>query len=157
MSTYEIIAASTIDATPQQVWAVLDHFEGWTNWMPSMQNVRVVLVSDGPPREGYHFQMQGGLVRADLEVTGYRPLERVTRFVVHVPLLPPIEGQNRCTMQPLSNGRYRIERVDHIIITNKLVLKFLDATQRTRFERLAAEFIRALKQTTLQRAAYAAV
>ncbi len=145
-TVYEISATSTINAPPERVWAVLDDFAGWTRWMPSMEQMQVELLSAGAPRRGYRFRLRGGVVYADLEVTGYSDLERVTEFAVHVPVLPPLRGQNSCRMHPLSNGRYRIERVDRIYLNNALLIRFLDATQRKRFERLAVEFVQALKR-----------
>ncbi len=145
-NTYEITATSTISATPPQVWAVLDDFAGWRNWMPAMEQMQIELLSAGAPRKGYRFRLRGGIVHAELEVTGYSELERVTDFAVHIPLLPPIRGQNTCRLYPLGNGTYRIERVDRIYLNNGLLIKFLDATQRKRFEQLAVDFVRALKQ-----------
>lgn len=153
MGTYEIFAATTIHATPAQVWGVLDDFAGWTGWMPAMDNITVELLSDGPPRAGYMFRLRGRLAHAELEVTDYTPLRRATRFAVHVPLLPPMEGDNSCELLPQNDGSYRMERLDHIHLNNRYVMEFLDATQRQRFERLAVEFILALKNTAMSRAA----
>jgi hypothetical protein len=86
--------------------------------------------------------MRGGLVHADLEVTGYTPLERQTTFRLS---FPPITGDNRCVLTPLDDGVYLLERIDHINLPSRFI-SFLDKTQRARFERLAGEFLVALKE-----------
>ncbi len=146
MSIYEIAAVTTIAAPPEHVWAVLDDFGNWPIWMPGLHNVRVELLSSGTPGVGYRFRVRGGLVHADLTVTDYTRLERKTSFRLS---FPPITGDNRCCMTPLDGGRYRLERVDHIRLPGKFV-DFLNATQRKRFEKLAAEFLLALKHTAEQ-------
>lgn len=143
MAIYEIAAVTVIDAQPEQVWAVLDDFNGWPNWMPAMQNLQVELLSSGAPREGYRFRLRGVLAYADLEVTGYAPLERATRFRLN---LPPLSGSNRCSILPLETGGSRVERTDYLELPGPLVY-LLNATQRERFEQLSAEFLSALKHT----------
>jgi len=143
MARYEIHAATIITAPPEVVWSVLDDFGGWPGWMPSMQNVRVELLSPGAPGPGYRFRIRGRIVHADLEVTSFTPQERTTRFRLN---LPPLTGANQCRVIPLDDGRYRLERQDHIDMPGPIA-SFLDATQRERFERLAADFLQALKQT----------
>lgn len=142
MGKYEISAITTITAPPEKVWAVLDDFNGWPGWMPSMQNLRVELLSPGLPRPGYRFRLRGKLAYADLEVTTYESLERATHFRLN---LPPLSGANRCRLTPLGDGRYRLERLDYLSLPGP-VASFLDATQRSRFERLAAEFLHSLKR-----------
>jgi hypothetical protein len=143
MAVYEIAAATTIAVPPQQIWTVLDDFSGWPAWMPGLHNIQIEHLSAGMPCLGYRFRVRGKLVYADLEVTGYGPLERTTSFRVS---FPPITGHNRCLLKPLDDGSYRIERVDSLHLPSKFV-SFLDKTQRTRFERLACEFLVALKHT----------
>lgn len=147
MAVYEIAAKTRIAATPEDVWAVLDDFGGWPAWMPSMQHVRVELLSIGQPRLGYQFRVRGKLVYADLEVTSYTPLERGTHFRLN---FPPLRGDNRCLLTSLEDGGYLMERRDHLYLPSQFI-SFLNATQRARFEKLAAEFIRALKETAEQR------
>lgn len=151
MATYEITAKTTITARPDDVWAVLDNFSGWPTWMPALQNVRVELLSPGPPRMGYRFRLQSKLIAADLEVTGYSHLERKTRFRLN---FPPISGANCCLLIPLDEGRYQLERKDLLDLPGP-VASFLDATQRQRFEHLAAEFLATLRSTVERRAAHA--
>lgn len=150
MVKYEIHAVTTIDATPDDVWAVLDDFSGWPRWMPAMHNVRVELLSPGSPCLGYRFRVRGKLVYADLEVERYEPLERATRFRLN---LPPLSGDNRCLLVPLGGNRYRLERKDVLDLPGP-VASFLDATQRKRFEQLAIDFLRSLKSAVEQRVAY---
>ncbi len=149
MSIYEINASTTTSVTPEYIWAVLDDFSGWPTWMPSMQNLHIEHLSEGPPTVGYRFRLCGRLARAELEVTGYGPLERSTRFKLN---LPPLTGENHCLLKPLDNGRYRIIRSDRISLPGAVV-SFLDKTQRERFERLAAEFLLALKHASEEKAA----
>jgi hypothetical protein len=115
--------------------------------MPGLQDIQIEHLSAGTPHLGYRFRVRGKLVYADLEVTSYGPLERTTSFRVS---FPPITGHNRCLLTPLDDGSYRIERVDSLHLPSKFV-SFLDKTQRARFERLAREFLVALKQTAEQR------
>lgn len=142
-----------IHVAPQYVWAVLDDVQGWPTWMPAMQNLQVDILTAGPPRRGYQFRMQGKVVRADLEVIGFGPLERTTKFRIHLPPLV-LRGTNRCLLIPVSRGVYRLDRVDHLQLPGPVV-KFLDSTQRMRFEKLASDFLLSLKETVLQRATYA--
>lgn len=151
MAIYEIAANTTTTATPNQVWAVLDDFSGWPTWMPSMQNLRVELLSAGPPGPGYRFRLRGVIAYADLEVMTYTSLERVTRFRVNI---PPLTGANRCLITPLGDGLYRLDRVDHLNLFGPLI-NLLNATQRNRFEELALEFLEALKQAVEQRTKHA--
>ena len=144
MAVYEISATTTVAASPEQVWAVLDDFSGWTDWMPAMNNLHVDHLTAGPPRRGYRFRLRGRIARAELEVTSYQPMERATRFRLNV---PPLTGDNRCRLEPLGNGKYRIVRSDRLNLPGPVV-KFLDSTQRERFERLAVEFVLALKKAT---------
>jgi hypothetical protein len=147
MSVYEIAAVTTVALPPEHIWAVLDDFSGWPAWMPAMENLSIELLSSGAPRPGYQFRIRGNLVHADLEVTDYGPLERVTRFKLS---FPPITGDNSCRLIPLDQGRYRLERIDHIVLPGAFI-DFLNATQRKRFEKLAAEFLTALTYTAHQR------
>jgi hypothetical protein len=147
MSVYEIAAITTVALPPEYLWVVLDDFAGWPDWMPAMENLRVELLSAGAPRPGYKFRIRAKVVHADLEVTSYGPLERVTRFKLS---FPPITGDNSCRLVPLADGRYRLERIDHIVLPGAFI-DFLNATQRKRFETLAAEFLTALKRTAEQR------
>jgi hypothetical protein len=141
MAIYEIAAATRITTPPERLWAVLDDFQGWPTWMPALNNVQIELLSSGAPRVGYCFRVRGGLVHADLEVTHYAPLERRTTFRLS---FPPITGDNRCILTPLDDGAYLLERIDHINLPSRFI-SFLDKTQRARFERLAGEFLVALK------------
>ncbi|NJP07263.1 MAG: hypothetical protein HC837_17410 [Chloroflexaceae bacterium] len=151
MGIYEIKATTTVAATPEQVWAVLDDFGNWPAWMPSMQGLRIDLLSSGEPRMGYRFRLRGKVTAAELEVTGFDRYERSTRFRLN---LPPLSGENHCRLIPLEDGHYRIERFDRLKLPGP-VIKFLDATQRARFEKLAAEFVLTLKRTTEERANHA--
>jgi uncharacterized protein YndB with AHSA1/START domain len=141
MAIYEIAAATRITTPPAQLWAVLDDFQGWPRWMPALNNVQIELLSSGAPRVGYCFRVRGPLVHADLEVTRYTPLERQTTFRLS---FPPITGDNRCVLTPQDDGAYLLERIDHINLPSRFI-SFLDKTQRARFERLAREFLVALK------------
>jgi hypothetical protein len=141
MAIYEIAAATRITTPPERLWAVLDDFQGWPTWMPALNDVQIELLSSGAPRVGYRFRVRGGLVHADLEVTHYAPLERQTTFRLS---FPPITGDNRCVLTPLDDGVYLLERIDHINLPSRFI-SFLDKTQRARFERLASEFLVALK------------
>jgi uncharacterized protein YndB with AHSA1/START domain len=147
MAIYEIAAVTTIAVPPEYVWAVLDDFSGWPAWMPAMQDIRIELLSSGEPCVGYSFRVRGKVVHADLRVEVYDPLERLTSFRLS---FPPITGDNRCSLIPLDDGRYRMERIDHIHLPGKFI-DFLNATQRKRFEQLAAEFLTALKHEAERR------
>jgi hypothetical protein len=147
MPIYEIAAVTTVALPPEYLWSVLDDFSGWPDWMPAMENLRIELLSSGEIQPGYRFRIRGKLVHADLEVTDFGPLERVTSFKLS---FPPITGDNSCRLVPLEDGRYRLERTDHIVLPGAFI-DFLDATQRKRFEKLAAEFLTALKRTAEQR------
>lgn len=142
MSIYEISAATTIAVPPEHVWAVLDDVRGWPRWMPSTRNLAIDLLTPGQPRQGYQFRLRGKVAQAVMEVTTFAPLERTTSFQLNV---PPLKGTNSCRLFPLEDGRYRLKRVDRLVLPGP-VMKFLDATQRDRFEKLAAEFLQTLKQ-----------
>ncbi|NJN66538.1 MAG: hypothetical protein HC884_07400 [Chloroflexaceae bacterium] len=150
MTTYEIAACTTLNASPEEVWSVLDNIPGWKDWMPATQNVRIDLLSHGSPRPGYRFRLSGGMVHATMEVTGYSPLERTIQFRLN---LPPVSGETQCVVTPLEPGRCQLERVDRLFLPGPLV-KFLDATQRSRFENLATDFMRSLKQAVGQKEPY---
>lgn len=147
MAIYEIAATTTTAVPAEHIWAVLDDFSGWPIWMPAMQNLGVELLTAGDLRPGYQFRLRGTLVHADLEVISCTPLERTTRFRIS---FPPITGHNRCLLTPLTPGRYRLERIDHIHLPRQFI-SFLNATQRSRFEHLAAEFLTELKQAAGRR------
>ena len=142
MVSYEISATAITAAPPERVFAVLDDFSHWPAWMPSFQNVRVELPNGERPGPGYRFRLRGLLVYGDMEVVDFSPLTRATTFRVS---FPPFTGINRCRMVPLEDGRYRIERVDSLDLPD-LVAGLIDATQRGRFERLALEFLHALRR-----------
>lgn len=148
---YEIAACTTLDASPEYIWEVLDNIAGWKEWMPSTKNLHIDLLTPGPVRMGYQFRLRGGMVQATMEVTGYSPTERTIRFHLN---LPPVSGTTRCLLTPLGGERCRLERIDRLELPGPMV-KFLDATQRKRFETLAADFLRALKQVVAQKARYA--
>jgi hypothetical protein len=141
MASYTIRATTITTAPPERVFAVLDDFQRWPAWMPSLERVKVELPG-GPPGPGYRFRLQGLIVHADMEVLDYTAEARTTSFRIS---FPPLTGRNRCLVVPLDDGRYRIERVDSIDLY-ALVAGLLDATQRQRFERLAGEFLDALKR-----------
>jgi hypothetical protein len=141
MASYTIHATTITTAPPERVFAVLDDFGHWPAWMPSLERIKVELPA-GPPGPGYRFRLQGLIVHADMEVVDYTPLTRATSFRIS---FPPITGVNRCSVVPLDDGRYRIERSDSLDLYN-LVAGLLDATQRQRFERLAGEFLTALRR-----------
>lgn len=151
MAKYEITAITTIRAEPADVWAVLDNFSGWPDWMPAMQNLRVELLTAGQIEPGYRFRLRGKLAHADLEVITCTRLERATRFRLN---LPPLTGANRCVLTPLEQGRYRLERKDWINLPGPIAT-FLNATQRQRLEQLAADFLLSLKRTVEQRVTHA--
>ncbi|PDW00849.1 SRPBCC family protein [Candidatus Chloroploca asiatica] len=141
MISYEIAASAITTASPEQIFAVLDDFGHWPAWMPSFENVRVDLPEGSTPGPGYRFRLSGRVVHADMQVVEFTPLIRVTRFQIS---FPPLTGFNRCRIVPLENGQSRIERVDSIDL-HGLIASLLDTTQRRRFERLADEFLEALK------------
>ncbi len=143
MAVYEITASTIITAPPEQVWAVLDDVHGWKTWMPSTKNVQIDILTPGPPRMGYKFRLGGKVAYAIMEITTFNPLERTTTFQLNV---PPLKGTNSCVLLPLTNGRYRLKRVDRLEMPGS-VMKVLDSTQRTRFEKLAAEFLQSFKRT----------
>ncbi len=118
-----------------------------------MKNLQVEHFSLGKPRCGYRFRLRGKIAYADLEVTSYKPFERATKFRLNV---PPLTGANTCRITPLGSMMYRLERIDYIDLPGPLI-KVLDATQRQRFELLAAEFLDSLKQTAENRSGYAAL
>lgn len=149
MGVYEINAMTTIAVPPQQVWDVLDDFSGWPHWMPLMQSMRVEHMTEGPPRMGYRFRLRGTITFAELQVIGYAPNERATRFRLN---LPPLTGENRCIITPIENGHYRILRSDRLHVPGPVAL-FLNSTQRDRFEKMAIEFVVSLKKATEHRAA----
>lgn len=142
MVSYKICAEAITTAPPERVFAVLDDFGHWPRWMPSFENLRVELPDDTQPQLGYRFRLRAGVVHTDLEVVDYTPLTRATRFRIS---FPPLTGINRCRVVPLSDGHFRIERVDSLDLPD-LVAGIIDATQRRKFERLAAEFLNALKR-----------
>lgn len=92
---------------------------------------------------GYKFRLGGKVAYAIMEITTFNPLERTTTFQLNV---PPLKGTNSCVLLPLTNGRYRLKRVDRLEMPGS-VMKVLDSTQRTRFEKLAAEFLQSFKRT----------
>ncbi len=145
-SVYEIAASTTIGVPPQTVWGVLDDIAGWREWMPSLHQVAVEPLTEGVPRAGYQFRLRGKVVFANMEVIQFTPHERTTRFQMNV---PPLRGTNRCVLIPLHGGHYRLKRVDSIILPGP-VARFLDRTQRERFENQAEEFLRSLKRAVLR-------
>ncbi len=146
MIRYEIAATTVTTAPPERVLAVLDDFRNWPRWMPSLERVRIELPVDDHPRHGYRFKLHGMLVQAEMEVIDYTPLSRATRFRIS---FPPFQGINRCRLVPLEDGRYRIERLDQLELPD-LVAHLIDATQRKRFEKLALEFLHALRRVVEQ-------
>lgn len=141
MISYEISASTVTTAPPERIFAVLDNFAGWPDWMPALENIRVELPAGASPGPGYRFRLRGRIVHADMEVVDFGPLTRATAFQIS---FPPFTGTNRCQVVPLDDGRYRIERVDSLDLP-ELVATLIDATQRDRFARLAGEFLTALK------------
>ncbi|WP_322821059.1 SRPBCC family protein [Chloroflexus sp.] len=146
MIRYEIAATTVTTAPPERVLAVLDDFGNWPRWMPSLERVRIELPPNEHPRQGYRFKLHGLLVHADMEVIDYTPLSRATRFRIS---FPPFQGVNRCRLIPLEDGRYRIERLDQLELPD-LVAHLIDSTQRKRFEKLAMEFLQALRREVEQ-------
>lgn len=141
MVSYEISATAVTTAPPERVFAVLDDFGHWPAWMPALDQVKVELPPDQKPGVGYRFRLRGLLVHGDMEVVDYTPTSRATSFRIS---FPPFTGVNRCRVSPLADGRFCIERVDSLDLPD-LVASLIDATQRRRFERLAGEFLAALK------------
>jgi hypothetical protein len=146
MIRYEIAATTVTTAPPERVLAVLDDFNNWPRWMPSLERVRIELPPNERPRTGYRFKLHGMFVHAEMEVIDYTPLSRATRFRIS---FPPFQGINRCRLVPLEDGRYRIERLDQLELPD-LVAHLIDATQRKRFEKLALEFLQALRREVEQ-------
>ncbi|NTU85875.1 MAG: hypothetical protein HGA45_42185 [Chloroflexales bacterium] len=142
MVSYEISATAITTAAPERVFAVLDDFSHWPAWMPSLQNVRVELPKGQRPGLGYRFRLRGILVYGDLEVTDYTTLTRSTAFRIS---FPPFSGVNRCRLVAIGDGRHRIERVDTLDLP-AFVAGLIGPPQRKRFERLASEFLHALKR-----------
>jgi hypothetical protein len=142
MISYEISASTTTRAPPERVFAVLDDFGRWPEWMPAFDRIQVELPADRRPQLGYRFRLRSGPVHTDMEVVGFGPLVRATRFRIS---FPPLSGMNRCAIVPLPGGGCRIDRVDSLDLP-ELVAGLLDATQRARFERLAQEFLQALRR-----------
>lgn len=141
MASYKIRAEAITSAPPERVFAVLDDFGRWPRWMPYFQHLRVELPSGETPRLGYRFRLHAGVIHTDLEVIDYTPFTRATRFRIS---FPPFSGVNRCRVLPLANGQYRIERIDSLDVP-ELVAGVLDATQRRKFDRMATDFLNALK------------
>lgn len=147
MTMFQIAASTVTIATPEQVWAVLDDFGGWPRWMPALEHITVEVPPAQIPRLGYRFKLRSGIVHTDMEVVEFAPLARATSFRIS---FPPIKGTNSCRMVPLDDGHHRIERVDALDLPEALV-GLLMATQRERFERLATEFVVALKRAVEER------
>lgn len=143
MVSYEIAASTVTTATPERVFEVLDDFAGWPRWMPAFESIKVELPPATALGPGYRFKLRSGVVQTEMEVVEYSRHARSTRFRIS---FPPVTGMNRCRVQPLDDGRFRIERVDSLDLP-KFVAELLDATQRERFARLAGEFVLALKHT----------
>jgi uncharacterized protein YndB with AHSA1/START domain len=142
MISYEITATSITIASPERVFAVLDDFRHWPAWMPSMENIKVELPEGRQPGLGYRFRLRGLITHGDMEVVDFTPMSRATTFRIS---FPPFTGVNRCRLVPLPDGRHRIERIDTLDLPD-LIAHLIDATQRRRFERLAGEFLDALKR-----------
>ncbi|NJM05209.1 hypothetical protein HC891_01720 [Candidatus Gracilibacteria bacterium] len=140
MAQYRIEASTITHAPPEAVWAVLDDFRGWSRWMPAMEQLQIELPAGQKPGPGYRLRLRGALVSADLQITDFSALRRATTFRIN---FPPFTGTNSCQVTPLGDGRYQVDRIDAIDMPEALV-GFLQATQRERFERLAAEFLAAL-------------
>ncbi len=143
MISYEISASAETHAPPERIFAVLDDFGRWSDWMPSFEHIRVELPPAVTPALGYRFRLRSGVVHTEMEVIDFTSLTRATAFKIS---FPPLGGVNRCRVVPLSSGLYRLERVDVLHLPD-LVAHLIDATQRQRFERLAGEFLRSLKRT----------
>jgi hypothetical protein len=141
--SYEISASTETSASPERIFAVLDDFGRWPEWMPSFERIRVELPSAAVPALGYRFRLRSGVVHTDMEVVDFSPLSRATAFRIS---FPPLSGVNRCRVVPLHSGICRLERIDLLNLPD-LVAHVIDTTQRQRFEHLAGEFLRALKRT----------
>lgn len=140
MKSYTITAIATTKVVPSRIFAVLDDFGHWPNWMPAFERVKVDLPTNRRPNLNYQFRLRGNVVYADLKVIEFTPLSRATSFRINI---PPLTGVNRCLMRPLAHNRYRIERIDTLDLPG-VVAGVLDTTQRARFSRLAQEFLMAL-------------
>jgi hypothetical protein len=145
---YEINASTIIAASPEDVWRVLDDIPGWKSWMPETQNLRIDMLTPGPPRLGYRFRIRGKVVYANMEVTRFNRLERQIQFRLN---LPPVGGTIRCLIIPHSKGICQLRREDRMFLPGPLI-KFLDKTQRERFERIAHDFMHTIKDAIQQRA-----
>jgi hypothetical protein len=149
MAQYRIEASTVTCAPPEAIWAVLDDFRGWSNWMPAMEHVQIDVPPGQQPGPGSRIKLRGALVSAELQIMEYSALRRATSFRIS---FPPFTGTNSCEVTPLGDGRYRIDRVDALDMPDALV-GFLQATQRDRFERLAAEFLTSLTRAVEARIA----
>lgn len=141
MISYQISATTITTASPEQVFAVLDDFGHWPDWMPSFENIQVELPAEGSPQLGYRFELRSGLIRTHMQVIEHTPLSRGTQFRIS---FPPLTGTNCFRMAPLEDGRYRLERVDSLDLP-EFVVNLIDSARRERFTLLAADFLRALK------------
>jgi len=143
MKNYKITAVAITSVAPERVFAVLDDFGRWPNWMPDLERVKVDLPSDPRPSLNYRFRLRGRVVYADMQVIEFTPLSRATSFRINV---PPLTGVNRCLIRPLGHSRYRVDRIDTLDLPG-VVADVLDSTQRARFSRLAQEFLTVLLRT----------
>jgi hypothetical protein len=141
MISYQIAATTTTKASPERIFAVLDDFGRWPTWMPAFNYIKVELPRSGEPSLGYRFRLRSGPVHTDMEVVGFTPLSRATKFRIS---FPPFTGVNSCLVFPLDDGSCRIERVDSLDLP-EFVAGLITAAQRARFDRLAEEFLIALK------------
>jgi hypothetical protein len=140
MNRYEIKASTITSVPPERIFAVLDNFGRWPNWMPALDRVKVELPAEHQPGLGYSFRLRGSVVYATMKVIDFTPLSRGTSFRIS---FPPFTGVNRCVVSQIDSGRYRIERVDSLDLP-AFVAGVIDTTQRARFARLAQEFLGAL-------------
>lgn len=143
MIRYEISATTTTSAPPERIFGVLDDFGSWPSWMPAFERIQVELPSGRGLGAGYRFRLRSGVMHTDMEVIDFGPLTRATSFRIG---FPPLSGVNRCQVVPLENGRFRIERVDELALPSFLA-NMITPAQSARFERLAGDFLRALKRT----------
>ncbi len=150
MSIYEIAACTTVEASPEEVWAVLDDIRGWPEWMPETQNLRIDTITPGVPRLGYRFRVSGRVVYANMEVVGFSPVERSIKFRLN---MPPLGGAICCRLVRLDRKTCRLERVDRLFLPGPVV-KFLNKTQRARFERIAGDFMVGIRSAIQQRKGY---
>jgi hypothetical protein len=141
MISYQITATATTKASPERIFAVLDDFGRWPTWMPAFRYIKVELPSNSQPSLGYRFRLRSGPVHTDMEVVDFSLLSRATKFRIS---FPPFTGINRCLVRPLDDGSYLIERVDSLDLPG-FVAGLISAAQRARFDRLAQEFLAALK------------